>query len=129
MGYSVLLCLSEADLTEVLQDYPKTKERMIEKGGQWLGVDTTTQPEAEQAMPPHTPLKLAPSPLHGQVSEIPSESSDVDLDDYDPISFNISNMSDQIAVTNNCLLELEKLIHNRLVELQRLEQVHYIDAI
>ena len=113
MGYSVLLCLSEADLTEVLQDYPKTKERMIEKGRQWLGVDTTAQPEAEQATPPLT----LPSPLLGKIFEISSESSDVDLDD--PLPFNLSSMSDQIAATNNHLLELEKLVHQVLAELQK----------
>ena len=124
VGYSVLLCLSEADLTEVLQDYPKTKERMIEKGRQWLGVDTTAQPEAEQATPPLT----LPSPLLGKIFEISSESSDVDLDD--PLPFNLSSISDQIAATNNRLLELEKLVHQVLAELQKSdhEQVHYIDT-
>lgn len=121
VGYSVLLCLSEADLTEVLQDYPKTKERMMEKGWQWLGVDTTAQPEAEQVMPPVTP-----SPLRRQVSEISSESSDVDLDD--PLSFNLPSMSDHIAATNNRLLELETLMHQVLAELQKPERVHFVDT-
>ena len=117
VGYSVLLCLSEADLVEVLRDYPKTRERMVEKGRRWLGEDPSTQPEAEQTIPPLTPQAPCADPFRRQPSEFSLESSEFDSDDRLP--FSIPSLSDHIASTNSRLSELERLVQQVLAELQR----------
>ena len=117
VGYSVLLCLSEADLVEVLRDHPKTRERMVEKGRRWLGEDPSTQPEAEQTIPPLTPQAPSADPFRRQPSEFSLESSEFDSDDRLP--FSIPSLSDHIASTNSRLSELERLVQQVLAELQR----------
>ena len=49
VGYSSLLCLSQVDLLEVLKDYPKTMQMLIEKGKIKLGQDNIEE-EPEPAV-------------------------------------------------------------------------------
>lgn len=103
VGYSVLLCLTESDLSQVLRDYPKTKERMIVKGCRWLGNDVRS-------------ADTRPS-LHRQASELSSDGSEELFSVDDRLSANI--IIDQMTATNNRLIELEKLMKQMLAEMQR----------
>ena len=48
VGYSALLCLSQSDLIDVLKEYPKTMEMLVEKGKKKLGVDDEQEEEEEE---------------------------------------------------------------------------------
>ena len=105
VGYSVLLCLSDTDLSQVLKDYPKTKERMMVKGWHWLGNDVHNAEDK-------SPL------LHRQASEILSDGEEL-LCNGDDHRLTSTVMIDQITATNNRLTELEQLMKQILTEMQQ----------
>ena len=112
VGYSVLLCLNESELLEVLKDYPKTKKRMVVKGRELLG-ECSNSDEEEQPKTPCTPLSQH-VPLHREPSVFSTESSEFDSDDN---SLNLASLSDHIKNTNAQLAELKKLVNQILLEL------------
>ena len=112
VGYSVLLCLNESELLEVLKDYPKTKKRMVVKGRELLG-ECSNSDEEEQPKTPCTPLSQH-VPLHREPSVLSTESSEFDSDDN---SLNLASLSDHIKNTNAQLAELKKLVNQILLEL------------
>lgn len=116
VGYSVLLCLSESELLEVLKDYPKTKNRMVAKGKELLGEDSNSE-EVEQSQTPCTP----PSqhvPLQRVSSVLSTEGSELEVDTNSSHTLSLASLSDHIKNTNAQLAELEKLVNQVLLELQ-----------
>ena len=86
VGYSSLLCLLQNDLLEVLNDYPKAKEVLVQKAMKQLGNDRLSETESATEDPPQNALLPGEEDKESQAVErresLNSTSSDQDWSRY-----------------------------------------------
>ena len=115
LGYSVLHCLNESELLEVLRDYPKTKEQLVARGRRLLGEDSNSEPDVELSMP--AAIGQRGFLMRQQSSSTISSDSVLDSDEHSLLNYS-GNVPEHMASTNNRLAELENLVHQVLSELR-----------
>lgn len=100
VGYTSLLCLAQTDLLEVLNDYPKTKEMLIEKSKSKLSTELYEDIEEDEDPEPTATdiLKEVPSP-------------------DDPPPMPLYTITDEIVHLKDRLGHIESLIEMVLTEI------------
>lgn len=111
VGYTSLLCLTQADLLEVLNDYPKAKDILIENSKR-LGYDNKIE---VPSIPIHVPLILG-----DQENSTSAEYYDNSLPPAE-----LHSVTDEIIALKDRLTYIETLIHTILTELKELNDQKY----
>lgn len=116
VGYTSLLCLTQSDLFEVLNDYPKAKNTLIENSKVKLQLHTQSfdSDSEDQAVP--VPLILGEQ----SVPQYPQSDSNESISQKE-----LSTITDEIIGLKDRLTHIESLIETVLRELQHnLNQCH-----
>lgn len=125
VGYSSLLCLTQADLLDVLKEYPKTMEMLIQKGKKKLGLeqdysDSEVQADRESSQTPVSLYDDSSSSLSDAGSidlEQQERSSSEVTDELPPIQ--IRSLADQIIDVHIRLSSVESMIKELIQEMRR----------
>ena len=128
VGYSALLCLSQSDLLDVLKDYPKTKEMLVEKGKMKLGVhrneekeDQVEQREGSKS-PSEDQYMSSESTCSLEYEHRDSTASQHrDSNEYNSMLFppiQLRSVADQVIDVNVRLSKMEDLIKDVLKEIR-----------
>lgn len=108
LGYSSLLYLSQSDLIEVLQDYPKTKEILVAKGKKRLGHFETANHDS-----PH-----AGSSIEGSRLSHISEDLEELVTDREVPPIQLRTVADQVIDVHARLSKMEGLLKELLQEMK-----------
>ncbi len=118
VGYTALLCLSQTDLLDVLDDYPKTKAMLVKKSKVKLRShmkqksDSSSQDEDEENCGDiQNPRKISSSDDEGY-----AHSTSPDLHNLPPL--HLKTVSDQVIDLYDRMTRIEDLLKNVLVEVK-----------
>lgn len=109
VGYSDLLCLSQADLLDVLKEFPDVKEMLVKKGKKKLMMDGQRDQEEQQEY-----NKL--HPVEEEEEEKSADSSLTEQDELPPLQ--LRSVADQVIDVHLRLSQMEGLLHTLLKEVQ-----------
>lgn len=133
VGYSSLLCLSQSDLLDVLRDYPKTMEMLVEKGKMKLGIhqDEEKAEENEQREQSNSLTEEQSSEsdfdtnIHthhqhrdSQFSHTSQHSDSQDYEMYSPPPIELHSVADQVIDVHIRLSKMEELVREVLKEVR-----------
>ena len=129
VGYSALLCLSQSDLLDVLKDYPKTMEMLVQKGKMKLGVYQEQEGDddnREQSCSPADELYMSSESSsldydNGGFPQIREQkdsqcSTTQDFETYPPIE--LRSVADQVIDVHIRLSKMEELVKEVLKEVK-----------
>ena len=123
VGYSSLLCLSQADLLDVLKEYPKTMEMLVEKGKKKLGLeqeysDSTSevQVDRESPVPPVISFDDSSSEVGSIDLEQLERSSSELTDELPPIQ--LRSLADQVIDVHIRLSSVESMLKELIQEIR-----------
>lgn len=115
LGYTSLLCLTQADLLDVLKDYPKTKDMLIKKGIKKLQYNVHYEDEEgiEHKHRPHLKSATSISEDEGYSPCSTPDSNDINLPPME-----LRTMADQVVDLSDRLNHIEELIQSVLVAMK-----------
>ena len=123
VGYSSLLCLSQADLLDVLKEYPKTMEMLIKKGQKKLGIedyddsDNEVQVGRESPLPPILSFEDSSSETESINFERTERSSSEVTDELPPLQ--LRSLADQVIDVHIRISSVESMIKELIQEVRR----------
>lgn len=115
VGYTALFCLSQTDLLDVLDDYPKTKAMLIEKSMSKLHKDVTKDEGSSSQDKSEIEMQPQPMILYSD-DEGYSQSATSDVVDSVPL-LQLRTLSDQVDLYDR-LGRIEDLMNDLLLEVK-----------
>lgn len=113
VGYSALLCLSQSDLLDVLKEYPKTMDMLVEKGKKKLGMDNEQQEEEEEEQERCERLMS-----FDEEEDALLESSSEAGEEFQGPPFALQSVADQVINVHIRLSQVESLLKDVLNEVR-----------
>ena len=104
IGYTQLLCLSQTDLLEVLNDYPRTKDTLVMKGKMKLENTSTVNKD---------PPRITTNDEEADLSTDSEDSSEVSSE------FQLQTVADQVIDVHVRLSQMESLLKEIVHEIQK----------
>ena len=115
VGYSDLLCLTQADLMDVLKDYPQTLNKLKTRGTSILRKDsnsrsTTEKDDTTEPATPEDAVQLEPG-AKGEVQEEAQDGQDPPLQ--------LLSLADQVVTIHGRIAKLESMLEQLLIEMRK----------